>query len=220
MPICPLSAVPPADPAASHTDLVRIPEYLPRPEWFVDVLDRDVLWLDDTVQYSRQSFQNRTRFRNADGFQWLTVPVGSGQFGRSIADTVIQGDPGWRTRHRKALKFNYESAPYFLHYEHMLAEFWSTPWTSLGACTCRSVRLIVDMLRLPVEVRAVSESGGGATHPPTPAPASRVTPEYRQNFDGFIGGMSAIDLILNHGPDALQWIRTVAGLTPGSTRPC
>ncbi len=220
MPNYPLSAVPPAEPASSHADLVRIPEYLPRPEWFVDVLDRDVLWLDDTVQYSRQSFQNRTRFRNADGFQWLSVPVGSGQFGRSIADTSIQGDPGWRTRHRKALKFNYESAPYFLHYEHLLTDFWSTPWTSLGACTCRSVRVVVDMLRLPVDVRMVSESGEEPPCAPTPVPIPDATPAYRQNFDGFIPGMSAIDLILNHGPDAIPWIRRAAGPTPGSTRRC
>lgn len=176
----------------------------------MEVLDRDVLWLDDTVQYSRQSFQNRTRFRNADGFQWLTVPVGSGQFGRAISDTVIQGDPGWRTRHRKALKFNYESAPYYVHYEHLLMDFWSTPWTSLGACTCRSVRMVIQMLRLPVDVRVVSESGKQAPGAPPPGPIADATPAYRQNFDGFIVGMSVIDLILNHGPDAVPWMRKAA----------
>lgn len=194
--------------------LVRIPEYFPRPEWFIELLDVDELWLDDTVQYSRQSFQNRTKFRNADGFQWLTVPVGSGQFGRSIRETTIQGDPGWRTRHQKALKFNYESAPYHLHYAHVLQEFWAESWTSLGACTCQSVRLLIHMLRLPIDVHIVSEAGEPAPGAPTPGPVAGAEATYRQNFDGFIAGMSAIDLLLNLGPDATQWLRSSSRLRP------
>lgn len=174
----------------------------------MDLLDVDELWLDDTVQYSRQSFQNRTKFRNADGFQWLTVPVGNNQFGRSIAETSIHGDPGWRTRHQKALKFNYESAPYHLHYAHVLQEFWAKPWTSLGACTCQSVRLLVQLLRLPIDVHIVSESNEPAPGAPTPGPVASDATTYRQNFDGFIPGMSAIDLLLNLGPDATRWLRS------------
>lgn len=177
------------------------PEYFPRSVFFSAILQADVLVLDDTVQYSRQSWHNRTRLRNADGWQWLTVPVGHGQFGNSLRDMAVKEGTGWQTRHRKALKFNYESAPYYAHYAHRLIDFWAQPWTNLAACTCKSVELLVDMMRLPVEVRIKSGFDvleGERVDVVFP----REEVAYRQNFDGWIPGQSAIDLIMNSGPNA------------------
>jgi hypothetical protein len=39
-------------------------------------------------------------------------------------------------------------------------------------------------------------------------------PEYKQCFEGFEPYMSAIDLLFNHGPEALQILRRPAGLSP------
>jgi len=50
-----------------------------------------------------------------------------------------------------------------------------------------------------------------AAHDAPLAPALRVmryeTPAYRQNFSGFVPGLSAVDVLFNYGPEALSIIR-------------
>ena len=51
------------------------PTYLPWLGYFdlIDQVDKFVLL--DTVQFEKQSWQQRNRLKTPDGLQWLTVPV-------------------------------------------------------------------------------------------------------------------------------------------------
>ncbi len=214
---------------------VRPPEYWPRPLFLalMDVADRMVL--ADTLPYSRQSHQNRTRIRNPAGGQWLSVPLAAGRKGRSIQEARIEGSDRWIRKHWRALAYNYRTTPFFEFYEPELAPFFEREWKRLGEITCASVQKIAELFGVetplarasemegaPSAVRDIRRIAGGAflSAADTEAANRRLVRVdavvhakelvYRQNFQGFFPGTSALDLLFNYGPEALPMIRSKA----------
>ena len=215
---------------------VRPPEYWPAPQMIALADAADRLVLADTLQYSRQSYQNRARLRTPDGWQWISVPLKGGQHGRPISDVEIRHRHAWMGKHWRAMHFNYRRSPYFDYYEPRLRPIFAERWGTLGDLTCRSVGLVADLLGIttPIE-RASRMEGAPATVPAileacgtdrlltgrdTAAIDEAFAPDvrvlsiaplrYRQNFDGFEAGMSTLDLLFNYGPESLSMIRRAA----------
>ncbi|MBT8400591.1 MAG: WbqC family protein [Rhodothermia bacterium] len=206
---------------------IRAPEYFPRLEYFALMRAVDVFVIADTFQYSRQSFQNRTQIRTPAGRLWLSIPLLGGQHGRRICDVqVAQESDRWQRKHWRSLEFNYRSAPYFEYFEAELADVLRPKETALAEYTISSILCIRDILELRAKVVLASELRAG---PSTVSEIMRVvdghelitledtfeldrravtrvrvvTPgieAYRQNFDGFEVGLSALDAVFNIGP--------------------
>ena len=214
---------------------VRPPEYFPRLAYLSVIMHVDHFVLADTFQYSKQTFQNRSKLRNPNGWQWITIPLFH-QHGRAIHDAVIDdNDQRWRERHWRAFMYNYRSTMYFEFFEDTFQPFFDRQWERLGPCTCRSIELTMELLDLQTPVTLASELEGApdtvegiltaldAEADPLVAPPDVAAhdadaadtvqavrfehPTYRQNFDGFEVGMSAMDAIFNYGPDARRLIR-------------
>jgi RimJ/RimL family protein N-acetyltransferase len=98
------------------------PTYLPWLGYF-DLLDQvDKFVLLDTVQFSKQSWQQRNRIKTPTGLQWLTVPViFRGRLGQRIMDVEIREPKFWRD-HLRAIELNYRRAPFFDKYFPALNE--------------------------------------------------------------------------------------------------
>ena len=54
---------------------VHQPQYLPWLGYFDKMRRADVFCYLNDVQYKKNEWQNRNRIKNAQGWQWLTVPV-------------------------------------------------------------------------------------------------------------------------------------------------
>jgi len=189
--------------------------------------------LADTFQYSKQTFQNRSKLRNPNGWQWITVPLFH-QHGRTLREAVIDdNDKRWRERHWRAFMYNYRSTMYFEFFEDTFQPFFEQDWQRLGPCTCRSVELTAELLDLNTRITRASElegqpdtvadllsavgadtlvaPDGVADHDADAAPQVHVHrfdhPTYRQNFEGFEPDMSAMDAVFNYGPDARRLLR-------------
>lgn len=89
------------------------PTYLPWLGYF-DMLDQvDQFVLLDSVQFEKQSWQQRNRIKTPAGLQWLTVPVVfRGKLGQRIADVEIRDPEFWRG-HLRAIELNYRRTPFF-----------------------------------------------------------------------------------------------------------
>lgn len=92
------------------------PTYLPWLGYF-DLIDQvDTFVVLDTVQFEKQSWQQRNRIKTPSGLQWLTVPVAfRGRFGQKIHEVEIREPEFWR-KHLRTLEVNYGRAPYFDEY--------------------------------------------------------------------------------------------------------
>jgi len=92
------------------------PTYLPWLGYF-DLIDQvDAFVILDSVQFEKQSWQQRNRIKTPAGLQWLTVPVEfRGRFGQLICEVEIRDRQFWR-KHLRAIELNYRRAPFFEKY--------------------------------------------------------------------------------------------------------
>jgi WbqC-like protein len=92
------------------------PTYLPWLGYF-DLMDQvDTFVLLDSVQFEKQSWQQRNRIKTPTGLQWLTVPVVfRGRLGQKIDEVEIRDSEFWRN-HARAIELNYARAPFFENY--------------------------------------------------------------------------------------------------------
>jgi hypothetical protein len=125
------------------------PTYLPWLGYF-DLLDQvDKFVLLDTVQFEKQSWQQRNRIKTPTGLLWLTIPVVfRGRLGQRIVDVEIRDPDFWRG-HLRAVELNYRRAPYFDKYYPDLSD--------LLQVGCRGLRLAEMTVAL---LRWLSESLG------------------------------------------------------------
>lgn len=111
---------------------IHQPHYLP---WagYLDKVDRaDAFVLLDTVAFSKGDWQNRNRFKTAQGWQWVTVPV-LHESGQLIEEVRI--DPrqhSWARSHRQALRTNYGATPWYEWTAEGLEAIWQQEWELLA----------------------------------------------------------------------------------------
>jgi hypothetical protein len=118
------------------------PTYLPWLGYF-DLLDQvDKFVLLDTVQFEKQSWQQRNRIKTPTGLLWLTVPVVfRGRLSQRIVDVEIREADFWRD-HLRAVELNYRRAPFFGRYYPALSDFLRSASSGL-----RLAELTIGLLR-------------------------------------------------------------------------
>ena len=126
------------------------PTYLPWLGYF-DLLDQvDKFVLLDTVQFEKQSWQQRNRIKTPTGLLWLTVPVVSrGRLGQRIVDVEIREADFWRD-HLRAVELNYRRAPFFDEYYPALSELLRSASSGL-----RLAELTIGLLRWLTEALGI-----------------------------------------------------------------
>src|SRR5271155_2267040 len=89
------------------------PTYLPWLGYF-DLIDQvDAFVLLDSVQFEKQSWQQRNRIKTPNGLQWLTAPVRTkGRSAQLIKDVEI-AETDFYIKHLNLIQTNYRNAPFF-----------------------------------------------------------------------------------------------------------
>lgn len=207
---------------------IRPPAYFPGLRYMAHLQQVDHFVLADTVPYRRRSSQRRSRLRNPQGWQWISVPLRAHQQGQPLYEAAINDDDPWKGKHWRALQYNYRSTPYFEFFESQIEPIFEQEWDTLGRLTCATVELLHDMMDLATTLHRASELDGApgtveaileqiddtalvvdansADDESSAVQSDYVfhfdPPTYYQNFSGFEPDMSAVDLIFNYGPEA------------------
>ena len=126
------------------------PTYLPWLGYF-DLLDQvDQFVVLDTVQFEKQSWQQRNRIKTPTGLLWLTIPVVfRGRLSQRIVDVEIREAEFW-SGHLRALELNYRRAPFFDKYYPELSELMRSASSEL-----RLAELTIALLHWLVEVLGI-----------------------------------------------------------------
>jgi len=206
---------------------VRRPGYFP-PLLDAALLQHvDHFVLADTFRFRRKTFHNRSKLRNPQGGHWISIPLVGLPEGAPLVDVEIDTAGRWREKHWRSFLYDYRTTMYFPSFKERLRSFFETEWTRLAACTCRSVELQAALFGLQCTLSPASGLEGAprtlsgiveqveadtllvpeGTPPDVPdGLAVRAVrfepPTYHQNFEGFVPGLSAMDLLLNYGPEA------------------
>lgn len=229
---CRLNVLTSIDYMQSSMVAIRPPEYFPRLQYMALVLEVDHFYIADTFEFSRQSYHNRTKLRNPDGWHWITVPLAWGESTAPLIDVSIQDNPIWKDKHWRAIMYDYRSTPYFEFYEDRFHTLFDEEWTTIGEFTSASLERVCELLEIDTELIRLSEldnppftfeaasetlPGGDLLCLPDTAEYNRQfapgleelvfeEPVYRQNFPGFESGMSVLDMLFNYGPETVSLI--------------
>ena len=94
---------------------IHQPEHLPWLGFFHKMANCDIYVILDSVQFTKNNYQNRNRLIDQDGkVFWSTVPVQiTGHTDKRIADMVIDNTKSWPRKNWARIASNYNRHPYF-----------------------------------------------------------------------------------------------------------
>jgi hypothetical protein len=116
---------------AKQTDLdavkvaIHQPNYLPYIGFFQKMALVDVFVILDVVQFSKDSYTQRTKIRTKDGWIWLTIPIEKKYCFKPIRDIYMPQDEKWFKKHKMSIKSNYSK--YKFIDDKFIDEYYSYP---------------------------------------------------------------------------------------------
>lgn len=139
---------------------IHQPEHLPWLGFFDKMRQADVFVLLDTIQFSKNDFQNRNRVKSARGEVWLTVPVYTkGRSRQRILEVEICREQNWRKRHWCLLYESYRDAPYFEPHRPFLEDLLDHNWGRLAELNVAIIRYLAAQLGLHTRLITASDMG-------------------------------------------------------------
>ena len=187
--------------------------YLPPVQWFVCLMNARKVLIEQYETYPKQTYRNRCEIASANGKLALTIPVVKVNGNHTKTNKIAISDAeNWQILHWRALEAAYANSPYFLYYRDELEPFYTGKFNNLLDFDLELIRLILQLtgIEKTLEMTASFELHPAEAldlrHIITPKkPFTLFTlPVYYQVFEdrnGFLPGMSIIDLLFNSGPE-------------------
>ena len=186
--------------------------YLPPVSFFTAINSGGDVLIEQYDNYCKQTYRNRCRIATAAGVQSLTVPIVKGTTPKQLMKDVRISDHGeWRRQHWNALESAYMNSPFFMYYQDDFRPFYEKKYEFLIDFNTELTLLILKLAGIDKPVR-LTESyirntddipdlryliEPGKNEPQAPKEYWQV---FKQKY-GFIGNLSAVDLLFNMGPE-------------------
>lgn len=207
--------------------------YFPPVQWMQKLHRYRRVFVERYDNFQKQTFRNRCLIATANGVQALTVPVERGDGPKCLMRDVRISDHGeWRHLHWNAIVSAYGESPFFLYYADDLRPFFERRWDFLFDFNMEITMKLCELLDVRPSIeptddyasadalgaRLSSESGSDVRiddyrdviRPKHPLPDASFTPRpYYQVHalrQGFQPNMSALDLLMNEGPEGIFWL--------------
>ena len=199
-------------------NLLIHPNYLPAISQLKLIIDSKKLIFEINDNFQKQTYRNRTYIYGANGLLLLSIPVIHSQKNRKkFKDVKIAYDYDWLTQHLKSFQISYRSSPFFEYYEDKLVDLYVRREKYLYDFNLRSIGVLFDMLQINLEydfTKGYSEQYSDILdyrNNYKKLNSSFKIKEYTQVFEskhGYIENLSALDLIFNEGPNAINFLKT------------
>jgi len=92
---------------------IHQPNYLPYIGFFQKMALADIFVILDTVQFSRDSYTQRTKIRTKNGSMWLTIPIERKYNFKPIMDVLLPNNAKWIKKHKMSIIANYSKCEHF-----------------------------------------------------------------------------------------------------------
>lgn len=196
--------------------MVVLPLYcFPDRLWFARYRAADHVLIDLAEHYVKQSYRNRFALMGSHGPFMCTARV-HGQQGQKIAlRNIALVDDEWRRVALRGLRSSYAGSPFWEHYAEIIESIFLSKHERLVDLNLAALNFLLDGMGMAekhsfsdhyvelneewIDFRMNAEPDHQESH----------LPPYPQVFEdrhGFVDGLSALDLLLNTGPEALNYL--------------
>ena len=199
---------------------ILLPTYFPSLLFWKIILKNDFFWMKNSY-YRKQTLRNRMFIHGANGKLMLSIPIKHSGINqkRFYDDVSIDSSSDWKKNHFKSIKIAYQSSPYFEFYEEDLKNFYQVETNNLYNFNLKSVELVLKWLEMGTNNRTIDfnieiyKQSKNIKEIDNREIKKKTNIKYIQTFEdknGFIDGLSILDMIFNCGPKTKDYIK--AGL--------
>lgn len=123
--------------------------YIPWKGYFDLINDADIFVFYDEVQFTKNDWRNRNRFKTASGSKWLSVPVGK-EINRTISEVTLDV-ADWQEKHYRSLVQEYSKCPHYSSYSYLLESIYKRKtWRLLSELNQFAIKEIASCLGIDV----------------------------------------------------------------------
>ena len=194
------------------------PNYFPVISHFKLMVNSKKIIFELNDNFKKQTYRNRTYIYGANGLLLLSIPVIHSQKNRKkFKDVKIAYDHDWLSQHWKSFQTSYRSSPFFEYYEDKLVDLYKKKEKYLYDFNLRSIDVLFDMLQINIDydfTESYNENYSEALdfrNNYNKLNSDFGVKQYTQVFEskhGYIENLSALDLIFNEGPNAINFLKT------------
>jgi len=199
---------------------ILLPTYFPSLLFWKIILKNNFFWMKNSY-YKKQTLRNRMFIHGANGKLMLSIPIRHSGINqkRFYDDVSIDSSSDWKKNHFKSIKIAYQSSPYFEFYEEDLKNFYQVETSNLYNFNLKSVELVLKWLEMGTNNRTIDfnieiyKQSKNIREIDNREIKKKSNIKYIQTFEdknGFIDGLSILDMIFNCGPKTKDYIK--AGL--------
>jgi len=195
--------------------------YLPSIAWFAQVTRFQLVHIDASDRYRRQTYRNRCRIRGANKVENLIVPV----IGSSLdltGDVFIDYRQKWVNNHRRAISSAYGKAPFFEYFSDDILKVYDERPEKLIDLNTAMLQQCMKILGILEPIQSETKSAGlpdelldlrNTIDPKNNAVLYKLynpMPYFQVFGDAFEANLSIIDLLFCEGPAASGIIKKSA----------
>lgn len=197
-------------------------------QWYARIArSKEPIFIEAHENFTKQTERNHCRIATANGEQKLTVPVTLRHDGKTPVSEVRISDHGnWRHLHWQAIASAYGMSPFFDYYADDILPFFEEKWELLLDYNMEITQKMFSLLGIEKKILLTDTYQGATEKHQQPEGRHQGTEntcqdtdtnhtddvcKYYQTFqrrNGFIPGMSILDLLFNEGPQALLILKT------------
>lgn len=189
---------------------VLVPYFMPPVSWFVLVAGHARVQLATHIAYPRQHYANRCYMKGPHRTEAFVVPVLGRGSRQALLQVQLSHAQPWPRQLARSIENVYRRAPYYEHYAPDLLALVQQPWQALLPLNMALIALLVRQLGLATALVGNTEKQpAGLLHwrPGQQPPGVQLQPYY-QLFGNFVPDLSALDLLMNLGPQAPSYLRS------------
>ena len=190
--------------------------YFPPAEYFSLIKSAGTVLIEQEENYIKQTYRNRCKILASDGILVLTIPVMKGTLIKApIKDITVDYSKRWQQVHLRALTSSYSRSPYFQFYFEEIEKILMSNHKFLMDLNDELLYKCLEIINInkcashTYSFKADGCTGQDFRYRISPKRNSGYHCEpYIQVFgqNGFIPGLSILDLIFNMGPESSEYL--------------
>lgn len=175
--------------------------------WYVPLTEANGLLLENDAAFPDRTLRNRFVFTGKTGVQQISIPLQADSRKLEYKKVEIAYQERWQSHLINALRTAYGKSPFFEFYDYRFEPLIRQGHRFLWDLNMDLLKLSLDCLKLSLPIQTAAPEAGVAS--PEPELHEQTYYQVFGDVNGFVSGLSILDLLFNEGVNAPEVLRSM-----------